>query len=39
MGSYADDDGKVNKIKAAYEGDFDLPAGKGERLIVVHFSE
>jgi hypothetical protein len=39
MGSYADDDGKINKLKASYVGDFDLPSGKGERLVIVHFSK
>ena len=39
MGSYADEDGKVNRLPPAYDGEFDLPGGKGERLIIVHFSK
>ena len=29
VGSYGDDYGKINKLKASYVGDFDLPSGKG----------
>ena len=39
MGFYADEDGKVNRLPGAYDGDFDLPTGKGERLIILHFSK
>ena len=35
---YADKNGK-NKLPVCYEGDFELPEGNGERLIVVHFSK
>ena len=37
MGSYADKDGKINRLPVGYEGDMDLPTGKGERLILLHF--
>lgn len=39
VGKYADPDGKVNKLPCYYDGDMDLPSGKGERLIILHFSE
>ena len=39
MGSYADKVGKINKLPCYYDGDMDLPQGKGERLIVLHFSK
>jgi hypothetical protein len=39
MGTYADKDGRINRLPVGYEGDMDLPTGKGERLIVLHFSK
>lgn len=39
MGMFADVDGKINRLPPAYEGDFDLPTGKGDRLIIMHFSK
>lgn len=37
MGTYADPDGKINRLPPAYVGDMDLPDGKGERLIIIHY--
>ena len=34
-----DEDGKINRLPPQYEGDFDVGTGKGERLIIMHFSE
>lgn len=39
LGRYMDEDGKINRLPAKYEGDFDLGSGKGERLIILHFSK
>ena len=39
MGGYADEDGKINELPVCYDGDMNLPTGKGERLIVVHYSK
>ena len=39
MGTYADKDGRINRLPVGYEGDMDLPTGKGERLILLHFSK
>lgn len=35
VGTYADKDGKINKLPACYIGDMELPEGKGDRCISV----
>ena len=39
MEGYADEEGKVNKLPVCYDGDMDLPTGKGETLFILHYSK